>query len=56
MYNLYFSLFKVEFNDFIGGFGLGFKFLFSYIDMFSIILYYKGEICGYVVYMDGDGL
>lgn len=55
MYNSYFSSSKAESNDFIGGFGLGSKSPFSYTDTFSITSYHKGEIRGYVAYMDGDG-
>ncbi|ACP30645.1 RIIA lysis inhibitor [Escherichia phage RB14] len=55
LYNSYFSSSKAESNDFIGGFGLGSKSPFSYTDTFSITSYYKGEIRGYVAYMDGDG-
>ena len=55
LYNSYFSSSKAESNDFIGGFGLGSKSPFSYTDTFSITSYHKGEICGYVAYMDGDG-
>ncbi|EOQ0468029.1 hypothetical protein NRQ97_RS15505 [Escherichia coli] len=55
LYNSYFSSSKAESNDFIGGFGLGSKSPFSYTDTFSITSYHKGEIRGYVAYMDGDG-
>lgn len=55
LYNSYFSSSKTESNDFIGGFGLGSKSPFSYTDTFSITSYHKGEIRGYVAYMDGDG-
>lgn len=55
LYNSYFSSSKAESNDFIGGFGLGSKSPFSYTDTFSITSYHKGEICGYIAYMDGDG-
>ncbi|URY15248.1 rIIA lysis inhibitor [Shigella phage ESh32] len=55
LYNSYFSSSKAESNDFIGGFGLGSKSPFSYTDTFSITSCHKGEIRGYVAYMDGDG-
>lgn len=55
LYNSYFSSSKAESNDFIGGFGLGSKSPLSYTDTFSITSYHKGEIRGYVAYMDGDG-
>lgn len=55
LYNSYFSSSKAESNDFIGGFGLGSKSPFSYTDTFSITSYHKGEIRGYIAYMDGDG-
>ena len=55
LYNSYFSSSKAESNDFIGGFGLGSKSPFSYTDTFSITSYHKGEIRGYVAYIDGDG-
>ncbi|EOP4039669.1 hypothetical protein K1468_RS14110 [Escherichia coli] len=55
LYNSYFSSSKAESNDFIGGFGLGSKSPFSYTDTFSITSYHKGEIRGYVAYMNGDG-
>jgi hypothetical protein len=55
VYVSYFTSTKDKCNDYIGGFGLGSKTPFSYVDQFSVTSFQKGIKKDYIAFFDSEG-
>lgn len=55
LYSTYFDSSKTTSNDFTGGFGVGSKTPFSYVDAFTVISRFNGEKRTYAAFLSKDG-
>lgn len=55
IYTVFFKSTKRDSNDMIGGFGLGSKTPFSYVDSFNVTSWFEGTKTEYLIYKDASG-